>query len=108
LILLFFATLTGLAFGDPIEGDWKRPNGVVVRFVACGKEFCASPVGTKFAGQPAGKLTNDGLGHYEGKLIDFQDGRTYQGKAQISGSAMSLSGCIFGGLICKSENWVRQ
>ncbi|MDE2445845.1 MAG: DUF2147 domain-containing protein [Alphaproteobacteria bacterium] len=81
---------------------------MIVRFVACGKEFCASPITTKFAGQPAGKLASDGHGNYEGKLIDLQDGRVYQGKAQIAGNVMTLSGCIFGGLLCKTENWVRE
>ena len=106
--MLFFACLPGLAFADPIEGVWKRPNGVLVRFMACGKFYCASPITTKFAGQPAGKLSSDGHGHYEGELIDLEVGKTYHGKARIAGDAMILSGCIFGGLLCKSEDWARQ
>jgi uncharacterized protein (DUF2147 family) len=108
LIVLFLASLPRLAFADPIEGAWKRPNGVLVRFTACGKFFCASPITTKFAGQPAGKLAPNGHGHYEGELIDLEVGKTYQGKAIIAGDAMTLSGCIFGGLLCKSEAWIRQ
>jgi len=108
LIVLFLASSPNLVFADPIEGDWKRPNGVLVRFAVCGKSFCASPTTTKYAGLPAGKLSADGKGSYAGTLIDLQDNRSYSGKAQIHETTLILQGCIFGGLICKSENWVKQ
>lgn len=103
--LLSYATLSN---ADPIEGTWKRPNGVIVRFALCGVDFCASPTTTKYAGQPAGKLSGDGKGHYAGTLIDLKDNSVYKGKAAIHDQILTLTGCIFGGWICKSEDWVRQ
>lgn len=99
---------TNLACADQIEGTWKRPNGVIVLFKACGPDFCASPTTTKYAGQPAGKLSSSGKRHYTGTLIDLQDNSTYKGKAAIHDQVLTLKGCIFAGWICKSEDWVRQ
>lgn len=109
--IVFIAALlscTILSHADPIEGTWKRPNGVIVRFALCGVDFCASPTTTKYAGQPAGKLSGDGKGHYAGTLIDLKDNSVYKGKAAIHDQILTLTGCIFGGWICKSEDWLRQ
>jgi uncharacterized protein (DUF2147 family) len=49
-----------------------------------------------------------GNGKYKGKITDPADDKTYSGKASLSGSAMRMSGCVFGGLICKSQAWNKQ
>jgi len=40
--------------------------------------------------------------------FELETGKTYTGKASISGGTLSVAGCILGGLLCRSENWVRQ
>ena len=35
------------------------------------------------------------------------DNKIYHGMAQVSGKSMKLSGCVAGGLICKTQTWTR-
>ena len=47
-------------------------------------------------------------GSYKGQVNKLDEGKTYNGKASVSGNTLSLSGCVLGGLICKSESLTRQ
>jgi uncharacterized protein (DUF2147 family) len=96
------------AMADPIEANWKRPNGIIVKFSKCGGSFCASPITGPNAGKSAGKMASAGDGAYKGSLTDLENNKTYSGKATISGATLRVSGCVLGGLLCKGENWVRQ
>ncbi|MBG1231046.1 DUF2147 domain-containing protein [Aestuariivirga litoralis] len=98
---------TGQAFADPIEGLWKRPNGILVKFSACGGGFCATAASGPNAGGSAGKLKATGSGKYSGSLTDLENKKTYSGSGSISGNTLRVSGCVLG-FICKSENWSRQ
>jgi uncharacterized protein (DUF2147 family) len=95
------------AHADPIEGNWKRPSGVVVAFAKCGAKFCATAKTGPNAGKSVGSLAASGAG-YAGTLSDPSAGKSYTGKATLSGASLKVSGCVLGGLICKSENWARQ
>lgn len=95
------------AFADPIEGTWKRPNGILVKFSSCGGGFCATAASGPHAGGSAGKLSPSGGGKYSGSLTDLESGKTYTGSGSISGSTLRVSGCVLG-FLCKSENWSRQ
>ena len=106
--LLALPLLAGAAFADAIEGEWLRPNGIVVKIAKCGGEFCVTPVSGKHKGEDAGKMAPKGGGKYAGSLTDLEAGKTYTGKGSIIGDSLSMSGCVFGGLFCKSENWARQ
>lgn len=92
---------------DPIVGNWKRPNGVIVAFTPCGNGFCASPITGPNAGKDAGKLNATGNGKYKGSLTDLESGKTYTGKGSIKDDTLSIAGCVLA-VLCKSENWVRQ
>ena len=100
--------LAGNAFADDIEGNWKRPNGILVRIHKCGGEFCVTAASGSHKGESAGKMATSGNGKYAGTLIDLENGKTYSGKGAISGNGISMAGCVLGGLFCKSENWERQ
>jgi uncharacterized protein (DUF2147 family) len=104
---LALALLSAPAFSDPIEGNWKRPTGVIVAISKCGGKFCATAKTGVNAGKSVGSFAANGKG-YAGSLTDPAAGKTYTGKASISGATMKMSGCVLGGLICKSENWARQ
>ena len=61
----------------------------------------------KYKGKSIGCLSGKG-GTYKGKVNKLDEGKTYMGKASVSGNTLKLAGCVFGGLICKSENLKRQ
>ena len=48
----------------------------------------------------------DGDG-WSGSAYNPEDGKTYAGKASVSGGSMTTKGCALAGLICKSVNWSR-
>lgn len=100
--------MVGSAFADDIEGMWKRPNGVLVNIHKCGSEFCVVAASSSHKGESAGKMAASGGGKYGGSLIDLENGKTYAGKASISGDNLAMAGCVLGGLFCKSEDWKRQ
>jgi uncharacterized protein (DUF2147 family) len=92
---------------DIIEGDWKRPTGNIVTFKKCGAAFCAIAKTGKFAGQAAGSMTGKD-GTYRGTLTDLEAKKTYKGKGKITGNSAKMSGCVLGGLVCKTEVWTKQ
>jgi uncharacterized protein (DUF2147 family) len=49
-----------------------------------------------------------GANAWQGTLYNFQDGKTYNGRMSMpNANSMSLSGCVLGGLICRSQTWTR-
>ena len=49
----------------------------------------------------------NGENAWAGTAFDPDDGKTYTGKMTLSGNHLVTSGCVLGGLICKSFNWTR-
>ena len=103
------AAFTAPAFAaEPIEGLWKRmKTGTIINFAPCGGGFCATVKNGGNAGKSIGTMAGTG-GRYKGKLTDLETNKTYTGKASVKGNTMNLSGCVAGGLICKTEAWARQ
>lgn len=98
----------GAAQAEPIEATWKRPNGTLIRYApAGGGKFCATVLTGEYKGQSIGCMSGAG-NDYKGEVKKLDEGKTYKGKATVSGSSMSLAGCVLGGLICKSETLIRQ
>lgn len=53
-------------------------------------------------------LIPDGTDRWKGQLYNFESGKTYSGALELQGAdRMKLSGCVLGGLICKSQIWTR-
>lgn len=102
-------TMTGgVAFSaEPIEGTWQRSNGTQIRYAAAGGQFCGTVLSGQYAGQSIGCMSGSG-GSYKGKVNKLDEGKTYTGKASVSGNAMTLSGCVLGGIICKDETLSRR
>jgi uncharacterized protein (DUF2147 family) len=99
--------VSGAAFADDLPGKYKRPNGNTVQFAPCGAAFCATALTGPNAGKQVGKLTSTGKGAYKGTLADPAAGKSYTGKATLSGNTLKVSGCVLGGLFCRSENWTK-
>jgi uncharacterized protein (DUF2147 family) len=106
--------LAAPALAGDITGEWKRADGRShIRMAHCGDGVCGTITWLRDANSPAhvGQQVFHGLkpsdGGWEGSAFNPEDGKTYSGKVILSGASMTTSGCVFGGLICKSVNWTR-
>jgi uncharacterized protein (DUF2147 family) len=128
-----YAALGALALAVPALAQGQDPSGTYlsesgetrVRIARCGGAYCGTIVavtgeakdvnnadpalrGRNLIGvrmisdiQPSG----DG---FTGQLYNYKDGKTYTGKMSFAGGdAMQLSGCVLGGLICRSQTWTK-
>ncbi len=96
--------MTGSALADPIEGNWKTQSGETAS-IAGSSSFSITLKTGKHAGKTIGSLKAAGDNKYAGSITDPATDKTYSGKATISGATMKMSGCVLGGLICKSQTW---
>ena len=93
---------------DPIEDTWKRPEGTLIQYASAGGDtYCGTVLTGEYANQSIGCLTGSN-GTYQGSVNKLDEGKTYTGKATVTGNILKLSGCVLGGIICKSENLTRQ
>lgn len=99
--------MAGAALADPIEGTWKRPNGTLIQYAGSGGNFCGTVLTGEYKGKSIGCMKGAD-GSYKGKVNKLDEGKTYNGKASVKGNTLSLSGCVLGGVICKSESLTRQ
>lgn len=105
-------------------GTWSNPLGTVkVETGSCGSNLCgwivwAAPQAiadaresgvTRLVGTELLKnYHSTGPGRYQGQVFVPDIGRTfYSTIKQNDASTMRISGCILGGLICKSQDWHR-
>jgi uncharacterized protein (DUF2147 family) len=100
--------MAGVAYADPIEGNWKTDKGSIAAISSCGGSFCIKLISGKFAGRSIGKFKADGGNKYSGNITDPETDKTYSGKGALAGSLLKMSGCVLGGLICRSQNWQKQ
>ncbi len=100
---------------DAILGEWLRDTGASrVRFAPCGGAVCGVIVWLRDKDSPAKvgqriffDMKASGANAWAGSAFNPEDGKTYSGKMTLSGNSLSTSGCVLGGLICKSVDWTR-
>lgn len=97
----------GTAYADPIEGNWRTNSGETAA-ISGGGPFSITLKTGKHAGKRIGSFSASGGGKYAGKITDPANDKTYSGKATLSGSNLKMSGCVLGGLICKTQNWKKM
>ncbi|MBC9245513.1 DUF2147 domain-containing protein [Paracoccus sp. 11-3] len=109
------------AAADPIEGVWQtQPDEgsfAYVTIAPCGGAFCgtisrtfkdgAETQSPNIGKQIVRNMAPQGNGEYSGQVWRPANDKIYNGKASVSGDRMSLSGCVAGGLICKSQTWAK-
>jgi uncharacterized protein (DUF2147 family) len=102
-------------WAEDVQGVWTRDDGAVkIEFSACGAAVCGAVAwlkhaqGTAKVGQRVffDMIRSDQI-TWTGKAFNPDDGRTYSGKMVLSGKKLKTSGCVMGGLICKTVVWVR-
>jgi uncharacterized protein (DUF2147 family) len=107
---------TSPGFADDVLGIWLRDNGnVQVKFETCGDAVCGNIVWLKPGSDSKARVGQrlffdmrpSGANSWTGKAASPDDGSIYSGKMSVEGSTLITSGCIVGGLICKSANWRR-
>ncbi|MBZ9724489.1 DUF2147 domain-containing protein [Mesorhizobium sp. CO1-1-7] len=96
--------LSGAAWADPIEGNWKTQAGDTAA-ISGSSSFSITLKSGKYAGKTIGSLKAAGDNKYTGNITDPANDKTYSGKATLSGASLKMSGCVLGGLICKSQTW---
>ncbi len=100
--------MTGMALADPIEGDWKTASGATAAIAGGGDGFSITLKTGKHAGKRIGSFKPSGDAKYTGTITDPDSEKTYSGKASLAGASLKLSGCVLGGLICKSQTWMKM
>jgi len=123
---------TGFALSAPAlaadaTGIWLSQSGETrIHIAPCGGALCGTVVWQKTPGKdvnnpdPAKQsrpvvgiqmisgMKPSASGEYAGQLYNFQDGKTYSGKLTVAGpNALNLSGCVLGGIVCRSQTWTR-
>jgi len=105
--LAAFLLAAGTAYADPIVGNWRTESGERAQISGSGTFSIVVKTG-KNAGKNIGRLKAVGKGSYKGTIRDPNENKSYSGKATVSGGSLILSGCVLGGLICKSQTWSRM
>ena len=98
----------GVAHADPIEGRWKTQSGATAQIAPCGASFCITLKSGEHSGKRIGTMTASGDNRYTGDITDPKTDKTYSGKASISGATLKMSGCVLGGLFCRSQSWSKM
>jgi uncharacterized protein (DUF2147 family) len=115
LALTAWTPLWSLAQAQEVTGTWLREDGSSkVQIGRCGEALCGDLVWVRErpADAPLGQrvfydMKQSSPGEWTGSAFNPEDGETYRGKMVLSGSRLTTSGCMLGGLICKSIRWRR-
>lgn len=113
---IVLAASPAFAAGD-LVGQWQRSDGTSrIRMAPCGDGVCGTVTWLKDPANSPGKVGQQvfrgmkqaGDGSWSGTAFNPEDGKTYTGKATVSGASLTTQGCAMGGLICKSVSWSRM
>ena len=121
-IAAMLVALAGAASADPVLGLYKTQPGDNGRFAhveiyQCGANICGvmrqafNGSGQAIESDAIGKrmiwdMTADGNGNYTGGKIWAPDrDKVYKSKMALSGSNLSVSGCVL--VVCREQNWTR-
>lgn len=120
-----FAALGTSALADPAAGTWQTEPGdtggyLHVAIAPCGAAICGtikeaydkdgnvSPDYEHKGKKMIWDMKADGGGAYSGGKIWAADSdKTYKSKMSLSGSKLTVKGCVAGGMICRGQDWKR-
>lgn len=108
---------TGSVMADPVFGKWASPKNdagswLHLTIAQCGSAICGTITELFGSGDASihGKqmvwdMQPKGGGEYRGKIWAPDTDKTYNGKMNLSGASLKLSGCVLG--ICRGETFAR-
>ena len=114
--------LAAPAMADPALGIWQTEvdDGAFayVTIAPCGNAICGTISrtfengGTEYNSANKGRkiiidMVPQGGGKYAGQVWRPSNNKIYVGKMSVSGNALTLKGCVAGGLLCASQGWAR-
>ena len=98
--------LAGPAYAaEPIVGQWRTQEGSIAEIVPCSAGYCVTLRSGQHQGRQIGQMSGSGA-NYTGTVTDPASDRTYQGRATVSGSQLSLTGCALR-VFCRTQTWTR-
>ncbi|BCG87091.1 hypothetical protein MesoLj113c_32010 [Mesorhizobium sp. 113-3-9] len=107
-VLLAMVMAPGLAWADPIEGEWVTMDGISIAAIhGCSDRFCIVMKSGDWPGKEIGRLKASGKGIYSGTVTDPRDEREYSGRATLKGNSLKLTGCALK-IFCQTEIWSRR
>ena len=104
------------ASADDIYGTWMRGDGAAhVRIGPCGDAICATNTwirnpdqqGEKVGDRLIFKIHPDKQG-WSGTAYDPQRQLSISARLKAAGGHLTTSGCVMGGMLCKSTRWTRM
>jgi uncharacterized protein (DUF2147 family) len=116
IVLAALSGLSGTAAAQDATGVWRRPStGTEVQFYDCSGKLCARIVAVKDDTKKSTVGTvimkgasKTGAGEWKGDLLNTDNNQIYSGVVKLEGPrALSLKGCVAGGLICSGETWTK-
>ena len=103
------------AYAQSPLGNWARGDGnALVRIAACGASLCATNTWIREPGsERVGhvlimKVKKIAASLWKGSAYDPQRKLTVSIEMRVGEQTMSTSGCVAGGLLCKTTKWTRS
>jgi uncharacterized protein (DUF2147 family) len=104
------------AGSDDIFGNWARDDGAArVKVANCGGNICATNTWIKDPARQNEKIgdrliftikaVND---EWSGTAYDPQRRLKFSAKLKANGERMVTTGCMLGGLLCRSTHWTKN
>jgi uncharacterized protein (DUF2147 family) len=98
-----------------INGQWAREDGIArVKIAPCGENLCATNIWVNDPSKAEAvgdrlvmTVKADSSSKLTGTAFDPKRDLNYSMTIKVSPSSLVTTGCIVGGLICKTVNWSR-
>jgi uncharacterized protein (DUF2147 family) len=99
---------------DSAKGNWARSDGIArVAVSSCGEALCMKNIWIKpGASEKVGEylilnVKPSGEGVWKGSGRDPQRDVSFSAEMKVAGDNMTTSGCVVGGLVCRTTQWTR-
>jgi uncharacterized protein (DUF2147 family) len=108
-----YLAASGTAQAGELFGQWQRGDGNVrIRIATCGNALCATNTWVREGasdklGEKIVFNVSPGADGWSGSAYDPQRKIKMSTRLTVSGNRMVSSGCVLGGVICRSVDWTR-